>query len=37
VRLGANLAYRFYAHNLHRFYNCDWFIGGRAAGELPAA
>lgn len=23
----ANLGYRFYAHNLHRFYNCDWFIG----------
>jgi radical SAM superfamily enzyme YgiQ (UPF0313 family) len=33
VRLGANLGYRFYAHNLHRFYNCDWVIGrsGRAA------
>jgi radical SAM superfamily enzyme YgiQ (UPF0313 family) len=29
VRLGANLAYRFYAHNLHRFYNCDWVLGGR--------
>lgn len=22
--LTANLGYRFYAHNLHRFYNCDW-------------
>jgi radical SAM superfamily enzyme YgiQ (UPF0313 family) len=22
----ANLGYRFYAHNLHRFYNCDWPI-----------
>ena len=22
----ANLTYRRYAHNLHRFYNCDWFI-----------
>lgn len=22
--LTANLSYRFYAHNLHRFYNCDW-------------
>lgn len=20
----ANLGYRFYAHNLHRFYHCDW-------------
>jgi radical SAM superfamily enzyme YgiQ (UPF0313 family) len=22
----ANLTYRRYAHNLHRFYTCDWFI-----------
>jgi len=22
----ANLTYRRYAHNLHWFYNCDWFI-----------
>ena len=34
VRLGANLGYRFYAKNLHRFYNCDWRIGGRSR---PAA
>jgi radical SAM superfamily enzyme YgiQ (UPF0313 family) len=27
VRLGANFGYRFYAHNLHRFYNCDWIVG----------
>jgi hypothetical protein len=27
VRVGANLAYRFYARNLHRFYNCDWVLG----------
>jgi len=27
VKLGTNLGYRFYAHNLSRFYNCDWFIG----------
>jgi radical SAM superfamily enzyme YgiQ (UPF0313 family) len=26
VRLGTNLGYRFYAHNLSRFYNCDWII-----------
>ena len=26
VKLGTNLAYRFYAHNLSRFYNCDWII-----------
>lgn len=23
----ANLGYRFYAHNLHKFYTCDWPIG----------
>jgi radical SAM superfamily enzyme YgiQ (UPF0313 family) len=32
VGLGANLGYRFYARNLHRFYNCDWVLGqGRPA------
>lgn len=30
VRLGANLAYRFYAHNLKRFYNCDWVLDAPA-------
>jgi hypothetical protein len=24
LALSVNLGYRFYAHNLHRFYNCDW-------------
>jgi hypothetical protein len=37
VRLGTNLAYRHYARNLHRFYTCDWVIGGRTAREAPAA
>ena len=40
VKLSANLAYRFYAHNLHRFYNCDWVLGrggGQRRQELPAA
>lgn len=23
----ANLGYRYYAHHLHDFYNCDWIIG----------
>jgi len=23
----ANLGYRFYAHHLHDFYNCDWITG----------
>lgn len=27
VRIATNLGYRFYAHNLSRFYNCDWIIG----------
>lgn len=26
VALAANAGYRFYAHNLHRFYTCDWPI-----------
>jgi radical SAM superfamily enzyme YgiQ (UPF0313 family) len=29
IGLGANLAYRHYGRNLHRFYNCDWMIGAR--------
>jgi len=29
ISIASNLGYRFYAHNLHRFYNCDWFIGQR--------
>jgi radical SAM superfamily enzyme YgiQ (UPF0313 family) len=32
VKLGTNLGYRFYAHNLSRFYNCDWIIGRAPAG-----
>lgn len=24
LAIGANVGYRFYAHHLHRFYNCDW-------------
>ncbi len=27
VKLGTNLGYRFYAHNLSRFYHCDWIVG----------
>ena len=33
-RSATNLGYRFYAHNLHRFYNCDWIIG-RADARAP--
>jgi len=32
VKLGTNLGYRFYAHNLSRFYNCDWIIGRAPSG-----
>lgn len=38
VKLGTNLGYRFYAHNLSRFYNCDWIIGrapSRRASPAP--
>jgi radical SAM superfamily enzyme YgiQ (UPF0313 family) len=35
VKLGTNLGYRFYAHHLHQFYNCDWILG-RAAAPTPA-
>jgi radical SAM superfamily enzyme YgiQ (UPF0313 family) len=27
VKVSTNFGYRFYAHNLSRFYNCDWIIG----------
>jgi radical SAM superfamily enzyme YgiQ (UPF0313 family) len=39
VKIGTNLGYRFYAHNLSRFYNCDWIIGRapRIVPPLPAA
>jgi hypothetical protein len=33
VRLGTNLGYRFYAHNLSRFYNCDWIIGSAPSAQ----
>jgi radical SAM superfamily enzyme YgiQ (UPF0313 family) len=31
VALAANLGYRFYARNLHRFYTCDWPLLRNAA------
>ncbi len=34
VKLGTNLGYRFYAHNLSRFYNCDWIIGRAKANRI---
>jgi radical SAM superfamily enzyme YgiQ (UPF0313 family) len=32
ISIAANLGYRHYAKNLHRFYNCDWIIG-RGTGQ----
>lgn len=29
IAIPANLGYRFYAQNLHRFYNCEWTEGVR--------
>jgi radical SAM superfamily enzyme YgiQ (UPF0313 family) len=37
VRIGTNLGYRFYAHHLSQFYNCDWIIGHASARRPPAA
>ncbi len=31
IAISSNLGYRFYAHHLHCFYNCDWYTGQRAA------
>ena len=36
VRIGTNLGYRFYAHNLSRYYNCDWIIGRAPGGRETA-
>lgn len=37
LSLAANLGYRFYAHHLHDYYNCDWYLGQQAAAEgIPA-
>lgn len=36
IAIPANLGYRFYAHNLHRFYNCDWYLGQTVPGFTRA-
>ena len=37
LALAANLGYRFYAHHLHNYYNCDWMIGQQSTMEsMPA-
>jgi radical SAM superfamily enzyme YgiQ (UPF0313 family) len=37
VAVAANLGYRHYAHNLQRFYNCDWIIDARRQPEAVAS
>ena len=37
LALSVNLGYRFYAHNLHRFYNCDWQVDTLFAPSLKGA
>jgi radical SAM superfamily enzyme YgiQ (UPF0313 family) len=37
LAIAANLGYRFYAHNLHRFYNCDWYLTSLSLPLKPAA
>jgi hypothetical protein len=37
VRLGTNLGYRFYAHRLSQFYNCDWIIGRAPSAPVRTA
>ena len=29
ISIPANLGYRFYANNLHKYYNCEWFGGAQ--------
>ena len=33
IALAANLTYRHYGRNLHRFYNCDWVMGAEPAAK----
>ena len=33
VWMVTNMGYRFYAHHLHDFYNCDWIIGQRESKQ----
>jgi radical SAM superfamily enzyme YgiQ (UPF0313 family) len=36
LALSANLGYRFYAHHLYRFYNCDWQLETLFPNPLPS-
>jgi radical SAM superfamily enzyme YgiQ (UPF0313 family) len=35
LALSANIGYRFYAHHLHSFYNCDWQLDAMLPSPLP--
>ena len=35
LALSVNLGYRFYAHSLHKFYNCDWQLDSLFPKPLP--
>lgn len=35
VVIGANLGYRYYAHHLNRYYNCDWGLIRAPETALP--
>jgi radical SAM superfamily enzyme YgiQ (UPF0313 family) len=37
LSLAANLGYRFYAHHLHDYYNCDWYMGQQVMAKSGAA
>ena len=36
LTISVNLGYRFYAHRLHQFYNCDWQINPVIPNPFPA-
>jgi radical SAM superfamily enzyme YgiQ (UPF0313 family) len=36
LSLAANLGYRFYAHHLRDYYNCDWYMGQQVAAKALA-
>lgn len=37
LSIAANWGYRFYGQNLHRYYNCDWFVGRERSADRLAA
>ena len=36
LALSVNVGYRFYARNLHKYYNCDWQINPMAITPVPS-